>query len=181
MKKLLSVLLAMIMILSLSMAAAEPAADEAPSLLGSVRIGMNGEEVLAAEPSEPRYDNMVTETTRDIEFYDCEFAGLKAYHAYVLMDDRLVMFGVYGFPENTPEELAAIKEAMAAEYGEAGEVSTDTITALFTKLGGGQTPFTFSDASQWVVAENTLAWAFMVHSDDRMMCYVVYVDPACLE
>ena len=176
MKKMTAILLVLAMILSLAFAE-----TTAVRLLPEgVQIGMNAEAIIALEENDPEMDRS-SESMRDIEFEDAAFGELKCKRAYILIDDSLEMVGMYLFEDNTPEELAVLKQMISDEYGDASAVEPETITKLFTEMSGQETPFTFSDASAWQADENTVAMAFMVSQEEQSMCYVIYVSAEYLQ
>lgn len=178
MRKTTAILLTLAMLLSLTLAAAET--EKVVLLPDGIQIGMNAEAIIAMEQKNPDLDDSM-ESMRDIEFYDAAFGGLKCQRAYILLDDSLKMVGMYYFEDNTPEELAGLKETITAEYGSPSEVTPETVTKLFNELGGEETPFTFSDISRWNADENTVVMAFMVTMGEDSMCYVIYVSAEYLK
>lgn len=178
MKKTIAILLTLALVIMLAPVCAET--ETGTDLTGGIRIGMNAEEILAAEGGEPDYDMDTPGGARDIEYSDRKFGDLDASHAYILIEDALQMIGFYSFADNTPEVLDTVKGMIAAEYGEASEVPAEAIQTLFTEMSGQETPFTFESISGWQADEDTVAFAFMVSSDGMNMIYVTFVSAAYL-
>lgn len=168
MKKLISVLLTLALLLAVSLSAAET--TEA-SLLGEVKLGMSPEEIAALMGSETIYAADFSDTIRDEE-YESSFAGMDTYAGFVFVNRSLAAVVYYAFQEDGPETLAAMKEKMTAAYGESAEVTPETIALLFSAIGSQEVPADlFSDGSAWTADDNSSCWVFMVNGE---MCYVVY-------
>ena len=172
MKKLISVLLALALLLAVSISAAETA--EA-SLLGSIKMGVSSAEIADIMGTESIYASNFSETVRDEE-YVTTFAGLDVMAGFVFIEDSLKMIVYYSFPEDGAETLAAMKQTLTAAYGEPAEVTPEIIATLFTSIGNQETPADlFSDGSAWAADSETAAWAFKVDNGTSGMCYVIYV------
>lgn len=176
MKKLLALLLAL-MLLPL------PCLAEETLLPAGLKWGMSRKQVdnmLARLPDQG--DALGTHTTAQgervyteyWEYGGVTFMGRPAKIQCFFCGGRLTMLAVGGFDEQLPAD--AVREALAAIFGEAAPVDADTQQAVATALMGRpwRTEWGFPGGERWQVAGDTQLWLmaegyeaalFMVHAD----------------
>lgn len=180
MKKLIAVILTLALLSAVCVSLAEQATATLPA---GVKMGINPDELEAAMGTEPDDEYDVTNTVYEVD-YEITFAGNYADAGFIFLRDSLTMIGIYNFDEIRGENIDVLKQEMTAAYGASTDVSSETISTVFTLLAGeDMDPGFFRDGSAWNVDDATVVWVFMLVSEEANIreCFVVYVSRDYLE